>query len=99
MTGKAIRMAGWPAAGLVVLAALLASVTPAAAQTADGTIEVVVADQSGAALPGVTVTVRAPSTGFERVTVTGGDGTAENQNAGRTGLPLHWWSSCSDARL
>lgn len=76
MTRKLLRGAGWPAAGLVLLAALLAMVTPVAAQTADGTVEVIAVDQSGAALPGVTVTVKGPATGFERVTVTGGDGTA-----------------------
>ena len=39
---------------------------PARAQTATGTIEGVVVDPSGAVLPGATITVVQPATGFER---------------------------------
>ncbi len=63
----------------VALAAVglcLAPAAPVGAQPADATIEVIVVDQSGAALPGVTVQVVSTDTGLERVTVTDGTGTA-----------------------
>jgi hypothetical protein len=58
------------AGGMVVLVALLvaAAAIPAAAQEA--TITVAATDEQGQILPGVTVTVRRPDTGFERVVVT-----------------------------
>lgn len=62
---------------MTVLGILLALVgAPAWAQIADGTVEVVVVDQSGGALPGVTVQIVSTETGLERVTVTGPQGTA-----------------------
>jgi len=62
------------AAAGALLVLLLAG--PALAQVADGVIEVVVLDETGARLPGVTVTVKKPDTGFERVMTTAGNGTA-----------------------
>lgn len=43
---------------------------PLAAQTVTGSMQGTVSDRSGAALPGVTVTIRNVDTGLERVTVT-----------------------------
>jgi hypothetical protein len=48
---------------------------PARAQVADGVIEVVAQDQSQAVLPGVTVTVLRPDTGFTQTNVTDASGT------------------------
>lgn len=63
---------------LQVLAALvlIASALPAAAQSTaiNGTIEGTITDTSGAALPGVTVTITNTDTGAERVVVTGNEG-------------------------
>jgi hypothetical protein len=56
---------------LIALAAL-----PAAAQIDKGTIEAVALDQSRAPLPGVTVTVSRPETGYENVGVTDSSGAA-----------------------
>ncbi|HEU5162297.1 MAG TPA: carboxypeptidase-like regulatory domain-containing protein, partial [Thermoanaerobaculia bacterium] len=47
---------------------------PLTAQTVSGTIQGVVTDASGAALPGVTVTIRNQDTGFQRVVVTNENG-------------------------
>ena len=59
------------------LAALLALVPAAAdAQVADAVIEVLAQDESQAVLPGVTVTVLRPDTGFTQSSVTDGTGTA-----------------------
>ncbi len=57
-----------------VIAAGLAGASPASAQQTEARIQGRVLDQSGAALPGVTVTVVSKSTGAERTDVTGGDG-------------------------
>jgi len=48
--------------------------SPAPAQVADGVIEVVAQDQSQAVLPGVTVTVLRPDTGFTQTNVTDATG-------------------------
>ncbi len=64
-------------AGTLAAFAFAALATPVArAQTADATIEVVVTDQSGAALPGVTVQIVNTETGLERLVVTDQTGTA-----------------------
>src|SRR5947209_4025565 len=60
--------------GVVFLAVLSFSTLPLVAQTVTGTIRGTVTDRSGAALPGVTVTIRNVETGLERVFVTGRDG-------------------------
>ena len=60
---------GGPVALLLALL-LAAAAVPAVAQVADATIEVVAKDEQGQVLPGVTVTVRRPDTGFERVVTT-----------------------------
>ena len=57
---------------LCFLAALCA--TAAGAQTTGGTIAGTVTDDSGAAVPGVTVTIRNAETGTQRTVVTEGDG-------------------------
>jgi hypothetical protein len=63
---------------LALVLGLLAAVAPgvARAQVADAVIEVVAQDESQAVLPGVTVTVTRPDTGFEQVLVTDSTGTA-----------------------
>ena len=48
----------------------LCAVPLATAQVADAVIEIVALDESGAALPGVTLTVMRPETGFQQTTVT-----------------------------
>jgi hypothetical protein len=57
LSGLALFCAVWPAAR-------------ASAQVADAAIEIVAIDESGAALPGVTVTVSRPETGFQQATAT-----------------------------
>ena len=64
------RPGGW-----LFIAAGLAGASPASAQQTESRILGRVLDQSGAALPGVTVTVTSKSTGAERTAVTDGDGT------------------------
>jgi Carboxypeptidase regulatory-like domain/TonB dependent receptor len=59
------------AATSVVMALLTGT---AGAQGASGTLNGQVVDQSGAAMPGVTVTATNPSTGYTRVAVTGPEG-------------------------
>jgi hypothetical protein len=56
----------------VVLVGALAGLVPqpAGAQVADGVIEVMAQDESKAVLPGVTVTVLRPDTGFTQTNVT-----------------------------
>jgi hypothetical protein len=60
------------------LALLIVTLIPiaAAAQVDKGVIEVAVVDDSGAAVPGVTVTLREPATGATSVDVTGVNGVA-----------------------
>jgi hypothetical protein len=62
---------------VVVLCALLA--VPAFAQINKGIIEVVVLDEQGGTLPGVTVTVSRPETGFQNTIITGETGLARFQ--------------------
>ena len=61
---------------IVVLAAcaLVAPVAPAFAQSATATIEGTIVDQSGALLPGVTVTITEVDTGTQRVAMTDASG-------------------------
>lgn len=64
---------------LRVALALLLALAPAArawAQVADAVVEVIVLDESGAALPGVSVTVGRPDTGFQQTLVTDSVGVA-----------------------
>jgi hypothetical protein len=63
------------AAAAVAAALLVATAPPAASQAAGGDIAGRVADKTGAALPGVTITATQQQTSFERTTVTGADGT------------------------
>jgi hypothetical protein len=62
-------------ASILVLAALLALPAMAGAQTTTASLQGTVKDASSAVLPGVTVTVRSPDTGFTRTTTSGPDGT------------------------
>ncbi|MGZ8854147.1 MAG: carboxypeptidase-like regulatory domain-containing protein, partial [Thermoanaerobaculia bacterium] len=59
---------------LSVLAVLTLTAVPLSAQTVTGTMQGTVTDRTGAALPGVTVTVRNVDTGLERIVVTDGVG-------------------------
>ena len=63
------RRASW----LVLLLAFLAR--PVAAQQTESRILGRILDQSGAAMPGATITVTSKDTGAARVEVAGGDGT------------------------
>jgi hypothetical protein len=65
---------GWLALAAVLILTLASF--PAAAQTATATLDVVAVDGSGGPLPGVTVDVKRPSTGFSRTGVTGAGGLA-----------------------
>jgi hypothetical protein len=56
--------------------AALAIAVPARAQVADAVLEVVVQDETGQSLPGVTVTATRPETGFTRAAQTSQAGTA-----------------------
>ena len=56
--------------------------SPAAAQQTESRIVGRILDQSGAALPGVTVTITSKDTGAERTDVAGGDGTFTVTNLG-----------------
>lgn len=57
-----------------VLAPVLPSAGPARAQTADATVEIDVVDETGVALPGVSVELRRADTGFARSSVTSAAG-------------------------
>jgi hypothetical protein len=61
---------------LVAAVLLVMPATPAAAQIADAVIEVVVLDQTDQILPGATVTIARPETGFSQTLVTDGNGMA-----------------------
>src|SRR6476646_2679614 len=58
---------------LIVLAVFTLSITTQA-QTVTGTMQGTVTDRTGAALPGVTITIRNVETGLERIAVTTGNG-------------------------
>ena len=55
---------------LAVVAVVLLAPVDLAAQVADAVIDIVATDESGAALPGVTVVVNRPDTGFSQTAVT-----------------------------
>ena len=61
---------------LALLALLFAGAAPVRAQVADAVIEVTVVDESNQVMPGVTVTILRPDTGFQQVVTTDGTGTA-----------------------
>jgi len=67
------RTAGFAAIALMALGALS---VPTSAQVADAVIEVAAIDASGAALPGVTVTLTRPDTGYQQTVVTDSVGVA-----------------------
>jgi hypothetical protein len=58
------------ARALVLLALFGLASIPVCAQTVTGTMKGTVTDRTGAALPGVTVTIRNAQTGLERIAVT-----------------------------
>lgn len=62
-----------------LLLALLAAAAPALAQLSTATVEVVVSDAEGGALPGVSVSLENVDTGFSRQAVTGASGGATLQ--------------------
>lgn len=59
---------------LLPILSLLLIAAPLAAQRTNGSIRGTVTDESGAVLPGVTVTASQPETGFSQVAVTGAGG-------------------------
>jgi hypothetical protein len=61
---------------LLVAALFVVAVPSLHAQVADGVIEVIVVDESSQVMPGVTVTITRPDTGFQQATTTDGTGTA-----------------------
>jgi hypothetical protein len=63
-------------AAALVLGLALAAFAPLAAQVADATLEIIAVDQTQQVLPGVTVTVTRPDTGFTQSTVSDGAGLA-----------------------
>ncbi|MBI2223349.1 MAG: carboxypeptidase regulatory-like domain-containing protein [Acidobacteria bacterium] len=65
-----------PAILLAVFTLLSAGSAPLGAQVADGVIEIAVVDESNQVMPGVTVTVTRPDTGFQHALVTDATGTA-----------------------
>jgi hypothetical protein len=69
-------MRAWRSALVLLLASAFATTLAptAAAQVADATLELVVVDQSAQVVPGATVTVTNPATGFTTSTVTDGIG-------------------------
>lgn len=60
----------------LVIMGLILMASPLPAQIADAVLEVTVNDETGQVLPGVTVTVARPETGFTRLATTGEAGTA-----------------------
>jgi hypothetical protein len=70
------RLGGRALAALIVVASVMVFPALASAQIADATIEVLAQDESKAILPGVTVTVTRPDTGYTQTSVTDGNGTA-----------------------
>jgi len=61
---------------LILGLALAATAVPLAAQVADATLEIIVVDQTQQVLPGVTVTVTRPDTGYTQTTVSDAVGVA-----------------------
>ena len=59
----------------VLVGAMALASAPAAAQQTTGTINGRVLDAQGATIPGASVTVTSPATGFSRSAVTDGEGT------------------------
>ena len=70
------RPSVWKSIPICILTPLLfvAAVSPARAQSVTGSIEGSVVDQTGAAMPGVTVTVVQPTTGVTRTTTSDSNG-------------------------
>jgi hypothetical protein len=77
-TRRSLALGGPAGPGLLLAVGLLLATAPppARAQVADAVIEVLAQDQSQAILPGVTVTVTRPDTGFSRTDVTDATGMA-----------------------
>ena len=73
-----LRRATW----LALLLAFCLGTLPAAAQQTESRIIGRILDQSGAALPGVTITITSKDTGAVRTDVAGGDGTFNVTNLG-----------------
>ncbi len=69
-------LGGWALAAMIIGATLVLFPALASAQVADAVVEVLVVDESKAVLPGVTVTVVRPDTGFTQTGVTGPNGVA-----------------------
>jgi hypothetical protein len=69
-------LGGRAVAAMIIGATLMLFPAIASAQVADAVIEVLAQDQSKAILPGVTVTVVRPDTGFTQTSVTDGNGVA-----------------------
>ena len=70
---RSVRIPSWAGRGLILFVFLF-SASLAVAQLTTGTISGVVTDQSGAAIPGVTITVKKVDTGITRTTATGARG-------------------------
>ena len=73
-----LRRATW----LALIPAFCLGTLPAAAQQTESRIIGRILDQSGAALPGVTITITSKDTGAVRTDVAGGDGTFDVTNLG-----------------
>ena len=73
---SAIARRIWVVSSLVAATLLVGMSAPATAQIADAVVEVLAQDQSQAVLPGVTVTVLRPDTGYSQSSVTNAAGTA-----------------------
>ena len=87
----------WMAVILVgVLVGLVPS--PARAQVADAVIEVLAQDESQAVLPGVTVTVTRPDTGFTQTNVTDASGVGRASSRCRPAPTTSRWSSPASRR-
>jgi hypothetical protein len=71
--GMASRLQ-WLACGLLVFAGVAASVTPVHAQAARGSILGNIADTSGAAVPGATITITETQTNIAQVSVSNESG-------------------------
>jgi hypothetical protein len=74
--GRSFRHSGTAGLAGVALIVLGALAVPTSAQVADAVIEVAAVDASGGALPGVTVTLTRPDTGYQHTVVTDSVGVA-----------------------